>query len=191
MYARMVYLLIHFFYLIPVHPLTHKQFSSSPVWYVWWEFFQTAEFGWHSIASHGTHACSLSTPMPPPLTAVHSPSTRSQTDTNTEHNHSHSRELHGPPPWHVPQSDIIQLHLIFLFMLTLLHILKSENLAETDWKREWSSWKDTQDQEAFKEHVCPLYKNNSSSPRWYGVGWQFGPILRSLFLGGVLFCFLF
>lgn len=62
---------------ISVYTHTH----ISPVWYVWWEFFQTAELSCQRRASHGTHACSLSMPMPPPSTAVHSPSTSIHTNT--------------------------------------------------------------------------------------------------------------
>lgn len=99
-----------------MHTFTLKWFSSSPVWYVWWEFSQTAEFWWQSRASHGTHACSLSTPMPPPSTAVHSPSTSTQAQsrvTQSQVRAHWSVSLHGIPLVMCCQCDIIQMHLIF------------------------------------------------------------------------------
>lgn len=65
------------------------------------------------------HACSPSTPGPPPLTAVHSPSTN--THTNTEQNDTFTVQsllitLNGFPPVMCCQCDIIHLHLLFLLI---------------------------------------------------------------------------
>lgn len=77
---RTLYQLIEF--ISQIYTCAHEQLSSSPVWYVWKEFSQTAEIWWYSRASHGMHACSLSMPMPPPSTAVHSPSTSTHIEQN-------------------------------------------------------------------------------------------------------------